>query len=180
MFPANGFERADKLETGGAMHADRCRIGAVADDGDHLPEATRGCLADQGVQQLPANTHAFHRGVDIDRVLDCCAIGRAGAVSAGIGVSSHFAFRLGDEIGKIALDQKTAALRHCFRRWRIDLETGAAMQDCIPVDFSDGWDIRLFTGADQKAGSGGRGHSLVLRIIYAGIVHCGAVKIKII
>ncbi len=168
------------LETGGAMYADRSRICAVADDGDHLPEAAHGRLLDERVEQLAANTHAFHRRVDVNGILNRRAIGRAGAISPGIGISRHLAVTLSDEIGEIALHQKATALSHRFRRWRIDLEAGAAMQNGVPVNFGNGWDIRLFTGADQKAGNGGKGHSLVLRIIHAVIVHCGAAKIKII
>lgn len=168
------------LETGGTVHADRGGIGRIADDRDHLPEAACGRLRNQRIEQLAADAHAFHGRIDVNGILDRCAIGRAGAIGAGIGISGYLSADIGDEIGIVALHQKATALGHRLHRWRIDLEAGAAMKHGVPVNFGYGWNIRLFTGADGKAGNGGKGHSLVLRIIHAIIVHCGAAKIKII
>ncbi len=148
MFPADGFEGADEFETGGPVHADRSRIGAIADDGDHLPEATRGGFRDQRIEQFSADAHALHGRIDINGIFNRRAIGRARAIGAGIGIPGYPSIAFGNEIGVIALHQQAAALGHGLHIRRIDLEAGAAIQNGIPVNFGNGWNIRLLTGAD--------------------------------
>lgn len=168
------------LETGGAVNPDGGGVGAIADDRNHLPKAARSRILDQRIEQLAANSHALHGRIDINGILHSSTIGRARTIGAGIGISGYLSVDFGDEIGVVAFHQQSAALKHHIHAWRIDLEAGAAMQHGIPVDFGNGWNIRLLAGADGKGWKLWEGSFSCPVVIHGIIVHCGSVKIKII
>jgi hypothetical protein len=63
----------------------------VADHRHHLPEAAALAFLDQAREERPADAAAMRGGVDIDRVLDGVAVGRARPIGARIGVASTLA-----------------------------------------------------------------------------------------
>ena len=94
---------SDHLEASARVHADRSRVGGIADHGDHLAIAARLAFGDQAAQQLYPDAAAMDGGRQIDRVLHGEAVGRPGSIGTGISIADHGSRELGDQIRKAAV-----------------------------------------------------------------------------
>ena len=99
VFESDRSQRADALEAGCGMECDRCGIGGVANESDHLPKAMRLGVGEQFPHQQAADSLPLELRIEIDRILNGPAIGRAKMIRAGIGVTRDSAQPLGHRYG---------------------------------------------------------------------------------
>src|SRR4051812_4883253 len=84
MLPSDRCERPSRAESGPPVQCDRGFVGAVADDRHHLPISERLAFHENSAQKRRTNALPARIGVDVDRILDCKAVGWPAAIGSGI------------------------------------------------------------------------------------------------
>ena len=110
---------------------------SIADDRDHLPETQRRGLADQSLQQRPADTLSLGPGCDIDRVLDDEAVCGTRPEWPRIGVAGKPARLFGHEVRKSAFHHCPVSTGHFRQGRRLELVARRAVRHGVGVDVGD-------------------------------------------
>ena len=118
-------------------------VGAIADDGNHLPPWSLFAMFDQGCEQGTAATARDVIWIDIDGVFHGKAVGRARAVRTCVGVADDGLLVFGNEVGHAKLQDGGAAFGHLAWRGRVELEGCGAVQDMVAVDARDDGQVVL-------------------------------------
>ena len=96
-------------EAEGGVETDRGEVRAIAYDGDHLLPRAVGALSDELGEEGAADALALEIGVNVNGVFEGEAVGGAGAVGAGVGVSGEAAVKLSDDVREAAGEDGVAA-----------------------------------------------------------------------
>ena len=143
---------ADAGETE-ALVQPKGRLVPGVDIADELAIAGAGAGIDQGRQQGPADPAIHELMVNIDRVLQRVAIGRALAERHGISVADDDAVDLRDEMRQAAVAHVLAPPPQILaaRAARlVDADIAEPGRDMMVVDRQHGGDVGLGRGADEN------------------------------
>ena len=126
------------------MKADGGQVIAVADHWDHLPIAPGGAVVDHLLPQRLGNALAGAFGMQVNRVLNCEAIGGPYPVWPGGGIAKQFT-------GRPWQPRKDIRYRARHRAARLYFLICQAVQDMLGIDRLDRGHVIIADGLDFHA-----------------------------
>jgi hypothetical protein len=91
------------------VKGDRTGVGAVPDDGQHLPPRTVFASCDKRLKKARTDSTALEPIGDIDGILHRVQVGRSRPIACGVAKAHNTPSDLGDEIGEAEAENARAA-----------------------------------------------------------------------